>query len=203
MTCARGGDAPDAPGRWLRRLRAASGLLAAVIAALVSAPALARADTDALFAALKAAASEREARAIEAEIWEGWIDAAPTPEINAMTREAMDKRASYDFEGARVLLNEVVARAPDYAEGWNQRAFVLFLQEKYDASLADLDRALSLEPRHFGAMSGKARILMGQGRMRLGQKILREAVALHPFIQERHMLIPLPEGDTQEDDRKP
>jgi len=203
MTCARAGNAPDTPRKWRRWLLAVSGMVAALIAALAAAPGLARADTDALFAALKTAANERAARAIEAEIWEGWIDAAPTPEINAMTRAAMDKRASYDFEGARIVLNEVVARAPDYAEGWNQRAFVLFLQEKYDASLADLDRALSLEPRHFGAMSGKARILMGQGRMRLGQKILREAVALHPFIQERHMLIPLPEGDTQEDDRKP
>lgn len=156
----------------------------------------AKADRDALFAALKTAQSERAARAIEAEIWESWIDAAPTQEINALTREAMRKRGEYDFEGARLILNEVVAQAPGYPEGWNQRAFVLFLQEKYDAALSDLDRALALEPRHFGAMSGKARILMGQGRMRLGQEVLRKAVALHPFLQERGMLIPLPD-DTQ------
>lgn len=173
-------------------------VLGAVAVAFVLALAPANADTEALFAALKTAQSERDARAIEAEIWESWIDAAPTQEINALTREAMRKRGEYDFEGARLILNEVVSQAPGYAEGWNQRAFVLFLQEKYDAALSDLDRALALEPRHFGAMSGKARILMGQGRMRLGQQVLREAVALHPFLQERSMLIPLPDDTPSE-----
>ncbi|WP_169391319.1 tetratricopeptide repeat protein [Stappia stellulata] len=168
-------------------------VLSAVAVAFVLALAPAKADMDALFAALKAAETEPAARRIEGEIWENWVDAAPTPEVNAMTREAMRKRSQYDFEGARLILNDVVAKAPDYAEGWNQRAFVLFLQQKFDAALADLDKALVLEPRHFGAMSGKARILMGQGRMQLGQKVLREAVALYPFIRERHMLIPLPD----------
>lgn len=181
----------------LRRFALAR-VLGAVAVAFVLALAPANADTEALFAALKTAQSERDARAIEAEIWESWIDAAPTQEINALTREAMRKRGEYDFEGARLILNEVVSQAPGYAEGWNQRAFVLFLQEKYDAALSDLDRTLALEPRHFGAMSGKARILMGQGRMRLGQQVLREAVALHPFLQERSMLIPLPDDTPSE-----
>jgi tetratricopeptide (TPR) repeat protein len=182
----------------LHRRFALARVLGAVAVAFILALAPAKADMDALFAALKTAQSERDARAIEAEIWESWIDAAPTQEINALTREAMRKRGEYDFEGARLILNDVVAQAPGYAEGWNQRAFVLFLQEKYDAALSDLDKALALEPRHFGAMSGKARILMGQGRMRLGQQVLREAVALHPYLQERSMLIPLPDDAPSE-----
>ncbi|SDU26745.1 tetratricopeptide repeat protein [Stappia sp. ES.058] len=173
-------------------------VLGAAAIAFVLAFGPAKAGSDALFAALKAAETEHAARLIEAEIWEAWVDTAPSDKINALTREAMRKRSQFDFEGARLILNDVVEKAPDYAEGWNQRAFVLFLQQKYDAALSDLDKALALEPRHFGAMSGKARILMGQGRVRLGQKVLREAVALYPFIRERHMLIPLPDDENTE-----
>jgi len=144
---------------------------------------------DALFDALKAAPSESEAKAIENEIWQSWIQAAPTPEVQEKLETAMRKRGEYDFQGAKDILDEVILEAPDYAEGWNQRAFVLFLQGNYEASLEDIDRTLQLEPRHFGALSGKAMILMTQGRVQLGQDTLREAVEIHPYLQERSMLI--------------
>ena len=51
---------------------------------------------------------------------------------------------------------------------------------------------LALEPKHFGALAGKARILMRQGRVSLGQKALREAIDIHPWIAERTMLIEVP-----------
>ena len=48
------------------------------------------------------------------------------------------------------------------------------------------------EPQHFAALAGQATILMRQGRMELGQKALRRAVEIHPWLKERSMLIPLP-----------
>ena len=65
-----------------------------------------------------------------------------------------------------------------------------FLQEDFDGALADVDHAIALEPRHFAAMSGRAIILMRQGRFRLAQTQLREAVAIHPFLKERAMIVP-------------
>ncbi|MFC6657215.1 tetratricopeptide repeat protein [Roseibium salinum] len=148
---------------------------------------------DELFEALKKAANEEEARKIEDDIWHSWLDAAPTPEIREKIDTAMRRRDSYDFQGAKDLLDEVVEEVPDYSEGWNQRAFVLFLQGNYEASLEDAERALALEPRHFGALSGKAIILMTLGRVQPAQEALRQAVEIHPFLKERHMLIE-PEG---------
>lgn len=148
---------------------------------------------DELFEALKRASNEQEARKIEDDIWHSWLDAAPTPEIREKIDTAMRRRDSYDFQGAKDLLDEVVEEVPDYSEGWNQRAFILFLQGNYEASLDDAERALALEPRHFGALSGKAIILMTLGRVELGQEALRQAVEIHPFLKERHMLIE-PEG---------
>ena len=98
-------------------------------------------------------------------------------------------RGEYNYQGAREVLDKVVAEAPDYPEGWNQRAFILFLQGDYEASLADIKRVLELEPRHFGALSGQAMIYITQGRAELAQKTLRDAVNVHPYLKERALLI--------------
>ena len=147
-----------------------------------------QADIDRLFALLASAPDEDQARAIEKEIWQNWTR-HPRPEIEKLIKDAMEARRWYDFEKARKLLDQVVVQAPYYAEGWNQRAFILFLQEKFDQSLSDLEQALELEPRHFGAMAGQARILMRQGRFATGQAILKKAVKIHPFLRERSMIV--------------
>jgi tetratricopeptide (TPR) repeat protein len=149
---------------------------------------------DRLFDQLKKARTEAEGRAIEHAIWEMWMAEAPTPEIARTVKQAMDARESYDYERALKLLDGVVAAAPTYAEAWNQRAFIRFLREDFDGALEDVEQALKLEPRHFAALSGRALVLMRQGRMEAGQKALREAVEIHPWLKERSMLIPEPGG---------
>lgn len=179
------------PTSMRRALAGLVGFLAVALLALLSSAgtSFASDDKDALFEALKSAKTEAEARLVEDRIWWFWLGEAPDTETRHLVDEAMRKRDGYDFEGARLLLNDAIERAPDYAEVWNQRAFILFLQDKLDEALEDADRALELEPRHFGALSGKAHILMRQGRIELGQQALRQAIEIYPFIKERHMLI--------------
>ena len=141
-----------------------------------------------LFSALKNAPNEKVANAAVQAIWELW-QTAPDAKAQAMLDAARSRMGVYDFDGAIEHLDELVAYAPDYAEGWNTRATILFLQEKYDESLEDVAKTLELEPNHFGALSGKAVILMRQGRIDLSQDALREAVELNPFLSERRMLI--------------
>ncbi|MET1411577.1 tetratricopeptide repeat protein [Roseibium sp. HPY-6] len=169
----------------------ANRLIAVLLICLCTIAGIAIADTvrDDLFEALKNATTEAEAKSIERDIWQSWIEAAPTPQLKSKVESAMRKREQYDFQGGRDILDEVVKEAPSYAEGWNQRAFILFLQGNYEASLNDIERVLELEPRHFGALSGKAMIYMTLGRVKLGQETLREAVEIHPYLQERSMLI--------------
>lgn len=143
---------------------------------------------DRLFERLAAATNEQEGRRAEDAIWHMWID-HPDPVIREAIALGMRQRESYDWDAALVTFSGVIERDPDYAEGWNQRAFIHFLKGDDDASLADLDRALALEPRHFGAMAGRALIYLGSNRFEEGQRQLREAVALHPFLKERRMLV--------------
>jgi len=144
-----------------------------------------------LFTALKAAPNEKVANAAIRAIWELW-QTAPDEEAQGMLDAARQRMRVYDFNGAIEHLDKLVAYAPDYAEGWNTRATTLFLQEKYDLSLEDVEKTLDLEPKHFGALAGKAVILMRQGRVELSQDALRKAVEVNPYLRERRMLIETP-----------
>lgn len=89
---------------------------------------------------------------------------------------------SNHFTIALDLLDTVIALAPDYAEGWNRRATVHFMREDYASSIADVQRVLRLQPRHFGALVGIGMILDDLGQDREAALFLREALRVHPFL---------------------
>ncbi len=175
------------------RLRLPAAALVALFAfwplALAAAPLDREALADRLFERLAAATTEEEGRRAEDSIWEMWID-HPDAGIRDAIALGMRQREAYDWDAALETFSGVIEREPGYAEGWNQRAFIHFLKGDYDASLADLEKTLELEPRHFGALAGVGLIYLSTNRFDEGQDILRQAVALHPFLKERRMLVP-------------
>jgi tetratricopeptide (TPR) repeat protein len=134
------------------------------------------------------ATNDAEARIISQELWQLWLD-APDAIAQEMLDEGMSRRSSYDFLGARNILSRLVEYCPDYAEGYNQRAFASYLARDFDAALSDLDRALEIIPNHVAALSGKALTLIGLGRNDEAQDVLRAALALNPWLQERALLV--------------
>jgi len=136
-----------------------------------------------LFARLAAAASEREAGAVEREIWSAWLatdDEKVAPWI-ARGLAAMEAR---DFAAALQAFDRVVELAPDYAEGWNKRATLHWLRGSFEQSVADIDRTLALEPRHFGALSGLAMIREAQGRPFEALEALEKLLHIHPRLPQ-------------------
>ncbi|MCG7494303.1 tetratricopeptide repeat protein [Thalassobius sp. Cn5-15] len=131
----------------------------------------------------------RSGQLISNEMWAIWAK-APDEVAQAILDRGMAKRASFDYVGAKADFDALVAYCPDYAEGYNQRAFVLFLTQEYTAALADLDHALERSPTHVAALAGKALTLMALNKLEEGQALLRQALALNPWLPERGMLLP-------------
>jgi Flp pilus assembly protein TadD len=134
---------------------------------------------DALFARLQVTSDEIEAIRVEQKIWEIWTTSGDESLDLVMMRgiRAMSER---DYAVALVAFNTIVEAAPDFAEGWNKRATLYWLMGDYDASVADIDRTLALEPRHFGALSGLAMIRIAQDRPADAKDALERLVAVNP-----------------------
>jgi tetratricopeptide (TPR) repeat protein len=106
-----------------------------------------------LFQRLKKASGTLEGRALEQEIWTIWMT-SDNNEVNKLMIEGVGAMQKDDYQTALADFTRMIQIAPDFAEGWNKRATVLYLVRDFEGSRADVDKTLALEPRHFGALSG-------------------------------------------------
>ncbi len=85
-----------------------------------------------------------------------------------------------DLETAIDHLTALTDHAPDFAEGWQTRASAFFAMGEYGLAFADLERALVLNPSHFGALTGLGVLLGEMGNPDLALKALKMAQDLNP-----------------------
>ena len=146
---------------------------------------------DTLFLSLRNAKNALEAYGHEKEIWRIWM----TPKdkkLAALMHTAMWHIDHEQYKQAVNTLDTIVVRYPKYAEGWNQRAFAHFHLDQYEASLDDIAKALKLEPRHFGAMSGRGIIYINRGQPLLAKETFIHAMNYHPYLRSRNLLLTIP-----------
>jgi tetratricopeptide (TPR) repeat protein len=108
---------------------------------------------DKLFQQLKTAANTEASQPIEEQIWEIWIESGDQ-NVDALMAIGVAALNDSDYAQAYRAFSRIVDLAPNFAEGWNKRATVLYLMGRYDESMKDIAKTLALEPRHFGALSG-------------------------------------------------
>lgn len=145
------------------------------------------AQEDRIFAQIATVPDEMNARGLNGALWALWLQ-APDPYSQGLLDEGMARMRVADFEAAEANLTSLVQYCPWYAEGWNQRAFTYYLTERFELALSDLNEAIKANPRHLGALTGKALTLIKLGRNAEAQPVLREAVALNPWLGERALL---------------
>lgn len=146
-----------------------------------------KAALDQIIAQLKVSRGTTEAGRLSDQLWELWTD-APDAKAQRLLDRGMARRIQADYAGSRAVLDELVTYCPDYAEGYNQRAFSSYLQRDYAAALVDLDQALAIMPDHIAAMSGRGLTLMGLGRHDEAQAQLKAALTLNPWLSERALI---------------
>ena len=110
-----------------------------------------------LFRSLKSTVSVSRASVFESKIWHIWMEHYD-PEVESAMFQGVEAMKLQQFEQAFGHFSLLIKLAPDYAEGWNKRATVLYLMGRLKESEADVMRTLELEPRHFGALSGQGLI---------------------------------------------
>ncbi|MFD2739115.1 tetratricopeptide repeat protein [Sulfitobacter aestuarii] len=162
-------------------------LLAAPAAAECPAPADVSAELKVLIAEAQAAPDARAGRVVSGKMWQVWLR-APDEAAQEVLDTGMRRREVYDFLGALEAFDRLVAYCPDYAEGFNQRAYINYLTENYDAALVDLDEALRLQPDHVAAQSGRALTLLNLGRIAEAREQLVIAVENNPWLAEAALL---------------
>lgn len=137
---------------------------------------------DELFANLKRERNEKAAERIASRIWEEWnrSDSAIVDLMMQWSQQAVEKKK---FDVALDFLDQVVTLSPDYAEGWNRRATVHFMMHNYAKSMADIERTLELEPRHFGALSGLAQIMKETERRELALDAYQRVLVIYPMLR--------------------
>ena len=130
---------------------------------------------------LATAEDVQTAQTLEQAIWRLWLQSG-SPTIDILTARAIILMNKGAFDKALKLLDTVIRLAPDYAEGWNKRATVLFFMGQYERSRYDISRTLALEPRHFGALSGLGLVMREINDKKAALEAFRRALKVHPFL---------------------
>ena len=140
-----------------------------------------------LISQVRAAKNETQGRAFSARMWQLWAD-APDEIAQAVLDRGMGRRESFDLLGAISDFDALIEYCPDYAEGYNQRAFANFLQGNFAPAVGDLQKAIELSPNHIAARAGLALTYMQLGDLELARAELLTAVELNPWLSERRLL---------------
>jgi len=147
-----------------------------------SAVAATQSQLDKLFAELKRERNPQAADRISRRIWDEWYKSG-SASIDLMMEWSNDAVQAQKFDVALDFLDQVVTLQPEFAEGWNRRATVHFLMRQFGKSMADIERALELEPRHFGALSGMAQIMKETGRRELALRAWQRVIDIYPMMR--------------------
>jgi tetratricopeptide (TPR) repeat protein len=134
---------------------------------------------DKLFAELKRESDPDKARKTADQIRAEWLDSGSAT-VNLLLQWSDKAVADKHYATALDLLDQITVLKPDFAEGWNRRATLHYIMDDYSKSMADIDRVLALEPRHFGALAGMAGIFLSIGNDQMAFDALRRVLDIYP-----------------------
>lgn len=137
-------------------------------------------DTKALLALL-ADRDEGVRKGAEAALWQVWSRSGDA-KVDAVFRRGVAQMNSVLAEAAVASFTEVIRLKPDFAEGWNKRATVLYFLGRNQESLADCLEVLKRNPDHFGALSGMGQIYARLDDYERSLEAFERALAINPNL---------------------
>ncbi len=84
---------------------------------------------------------------------------------------------------ALAALDDLILRAPSFAEAYNQRAIIHFQMKQFEQSIHDCEKTLALNPHHFGAQVGMAQCYMQLRKHRAALRAFRHTQRIFPSME--------------------
>jgi len=153
-----------------------------------------KSELDKLFSQLKNTKNLSSAQVIENEIQKIW-SIHPSDDRRGFRLTELLNQGSVlinrrELNKAYELFTKIIATEPDWSEAWNKRATVLYLMNRYQSSLDDIKITLTLEPRHFGALSGQALNYIELRQYEKAIQSYKAAQKIYPLLDSAKKMIP-------------
>ncbi len=132
-----------------------------------------------LYDSLKRERDPDKARGIASQILVEWEDSGSAT-VNLLMQWAWKAASEKRNAAALDFLDQITILKPDFGEAWNRRAGLHFTMGDRRKAMADINQVLIREPRHFGALSGLAGILEGNGQDELALKAWERYLEVYP-----------------------
>lgn len=100
--------------------------------------------------------------------------------MDLLLKRGRDAMEVGDLEAALEHFTALTDHAPEFAEGWAERAAAYYAADLYGPAVADLERALSLNPHNYNAIFGLGVILETFGDKARAYEAFRRVEAIHP-----------------------
>lgn len=118
----------------------------------------------------------------EAALWKVWGRSGDT-QVDKLYKTGVLQMNSANVDAAINTFSEIIRLKPDFAEGWNKRATLLYFSGRLQESLADCDEVLKRNPYHFGALSGYGQIYSKLENFDKSLEYFERALAINPNMQ--------------------
>ena len=143
-----------------------------------------------LFDQLKKSNNVSKALEIEIKIWNIWSTHPTQEKLTQSLARGSDLMSKGKLVSAYKIFSAIIKSEPNWAEGWNKRATVLYLMGRYQDSLNDIDEVLKRETRHFGALSGQGLVQIKLENYEEAIKSYQAAQKIYPSIKAAKIMIP-------------
>ena len=121
----------------------------------------------------------RNADDLEYRISEIWADSA-SDTVDLLFRRAIEAAAGDRLDLSAALLDHAIGLSPSFAAAYAYRGALRFRLNDAPGGIADLTRAIELEPRQYQARIALAEVMLSNGDKRGAYNMLQKALEWNP-----------------------
>lgn len=121
-------------------------------------------------------------------LWELWFEQKGIYGYQLLMRSQVMIEAG-NLVQAEEFLSSIILEQPDFAEAWNRRAILYYMQKRYRKAVADCQAVIQRVPYHFGALHGLGLSYLALGEYKNAIAAFHQVVEIQPYGLENQRLI--------------